>query len=118
MRSWGSRHFWEESGLPLGSIVILNISHGETRAYSEGYKGLSVILYDGEHIPADDCEYDLLICNSVIEHVIKALLQEYFRSTHLLKRTEVETLLSGTKVERERFCKLRKSHLVFWCRPE
>lgn len=176
----GSRHFWEESGLPLGNIVILNISHGETHAYAEAYRGLRVILYDGDHIPAADCEYDLLICNSVIEHVrpekrvalcaemrrvakrvylqtpafefpiephfvlpfihwlprrlgelcayispwyllglpTRALLQEYFRSTHLLKCTEVEILFPGTKVEMERFCKLRKSHLVFWRRPE
>jgi len=65
----GSRHFWEESGLPLGNIVILNVSEGETQAYSEEYDGLKIALYDGRHIPAADDEYELLICNSVIEHV-------------------------------------------------
>jgi hypothetical protein len=176
----GSRHFWEESGLPLENIEILNVSHGETHSYSDQFGKLKVTLYDGEHIPADDGEYDLLVCNSVVEHVRpdkraplcvemrrvakkiymqtpafefpvephfvlpfihwlprrlgelcvwvspwyllsaapKPNVHEEFHNIRLLKLSEVQDLFPGTLVETESFAGLRKSHLIFWSRPD
>jgi hypothetical protein len=65
----GSKHFWEESGLRPGNVVILNVSDDVTQSNTGECEDLQVVLYDGEHIPAADREYDLLTCNSVIEHV-------------------------------------------------
>jgi hypothetical protein len=176
----GSRHFWEESGLHPGNVVILNVSHGATESYSGKYDGVTITLYDGEHIPAADNEYDLLICNSVIEHVDpakraalcaemrrvarevylqtpafefpievhfvvpllhwlprqmgrwlvrispwyllsrpgKALADEYFGTTHLLRRSEVQALFTDAIVDGEFVAMLCKSHQVFWSKSE
>jgi hypothetical protein len=59
----GSRHFWEASGLRPGSLVILNISDASTQSVSGEFANASIVLYD---------EYDLLLSNSVIEHVSPA----------------------------------------------
>ncbi len=75
----GSRHFWQESRLKVDpdKVTIWNVSVGETDAYS-GEGGVSgqaaahdipVLLYDGHTIPCEDGSYDLVICNSVLEHV-------------------------------------------------
>jgi len=68
----GSRHFWEESNLDVnpGNINIVNISSDTTDTYANtAFQHISVILYDGKYIPVADKYYDLLICNSVLEHV-------------------------------------------------
>jgi len=68
----GSRHFWDNLGLdvPRENITIFNISAGETGGLSGGTDdGIDFRLYDGRHIPVADNEFDLLICNSVLEHV-------------------------------------------------
>lgn len=67
----GSRHFWEKLGLdiPKENIVIYNISSDETESAGGGYGQIEVRLYDGTRVPVADGHYDLVICNSVIEHV-------------------------------------------------
>jgi Methyltransferase domain len=72
----GSIHFWHSVGLPVApeNIEILNLSKAAVDAAVEGLgaaapPGITVNLYDGKHIPRPDKHYDLLICNSVIEHV-------------------------------------------------
>lgn len=65
----GSLHFWEASGLFPERLTILNISEGATQSYSGQLDQIRIVFYDGEHIPAEDKEFDLLVCNSVIEHV-------------------------------------------------
>lgn len=72
----GSLHFWEEVGhiLKPASVTIMNIavngqSLGEVAGESDRAR---IILYDGKHIPYGDKEIDLLICNSVMEHVAPA----------------------------------------------
>jgi len=68
----GSRHFWEKVavGVPPANITIYNISESETQTTSgEVQNTPAVIIYDGRTIPANDLEFDLLLCNSVLEHV-------------------------------------------------
>lgn len=69
----GSQHFWEKLGLPVRpeNITILNISQGETAGKKEHseYRAIPIKIYDGRRVPAGDKEFDLLVCNSVIEHV-------------------------------------------------
>jgi len=68
----GSRHFWDNLGIdvPRENITIFNISEGETESVS-GKKddGIDFRIYDGKNIPAADDQFDLLVCNSVLEHV-------------------------------------------------
>jgi hypothetical protein len=68
----GSRHFWEKLNLeiPPEQITIFNISEGDTGSISDAAENdIRIILYDGQHIPVADGAFDLLICNSVLEHV-------------------------------------------------
>jgi Methyltransferase domain len=72
----GSQHFWDKLGLavPREQITIYNISHTETQglhdeARSSSAQHIRVLIYDGQHIPEADASYDLLVCNSVLEHV-------------------------------------------------
>jgi len=69
----GSRHFWEKleiSDLSFSNILIYNISHGETDGYlSDISNKIQIHIYDGHTIPAKDGEFDLIVCNSVLEHV-------------------------------------------------
>ena len=68
----GSRHFWEkvDIGVPPANITIYNISENEAQAISADVKEEPrIVIYDGKKIPAADLEFDLLICNSVLEHV-------------------------------------------------
>lgn len=69
----GSQHFWDKLGLPVRpeNVIILNINPGETQAVStvSAYSSIPVKIYDGKRVPAADKEFDLLICNSVLEHV-------------------------------------------------
>ena len=70
----GSRHFWEKiaiDGLPRKNITIYNISADETQGrVTASSNEIKIILYDGKKIPATDGEFDLLVCNSVFEHVL------------------------------------------------
>jgi hypothetical protein len=68
----GSRHFWEESKVKVKpeNVAIWNVSMGETDAYGEtADQQIPIYLYDGRTIPCADKAYDLVICNSVLEHV-------------------------------------------------
>jgi 2-polyprenyl-3-methyl-5-hydroxy-6-metoxy-1,4-benzoquinol methylase len=68
----GSRHFWEKVALdiPPGNITVFNISDSETQTVSDKTEDdIKVVLYDGNKIPAANSEFDLLVCNSVLEHV-------------------------------------------------
>lgn len=69
----GSVHFWEEVGSVLkpASLTIMNIAKDGQSASGSGDKAdfAKIVLYDGKNIPFGDREVDLLICNSVIEHV-------------------------------------------------
>ena len=69
----GSRHFWQKLalGIPEQQITIYNISQDVTTEgidpQAEG--GIRVLVYDGQHLPVPDQAFDLLVCNSVLEHV-------------------------------------------------
>lgn len=68
----GSQHFWDKLGLdvPCDQITIYNISAAETQGVDlAGHQRIRVLIYDGKHIPESDATFDLLICNSVLEHV-------------------------------------------------
>lgn len=68
----GSQHFWDKLGIavPHDQITIYNISLAETQGVDpEDPRRIRVLIYDGRHIPESDDSYDLLICNSVLEHV-------------------------------------------------
>ncbi|RYE60545.1 MAG: class I SAM-dependent methyltransferase [Hyphomicrobiales bacterium] len=68
----GSRHFWEKLGIPVAprNITIYNISADEAHAIDiNASSQIPIIIYDGVHIPVADKHYDLLVCNSVLEHV-------------------------------------------------
>jgi SAM-dependent methyltransferase len=73
----GSRHFWDKLGLnvPRQHITIYNISSGETQGMNAqagqplADGDIEVVIYNGQHIPVPDKHFDLLVCNSVLEHV-------------------------------------------------
>ena len=68
----GSRHFWESLNInvPKENITIYNISKNETNTVaSKKYNDINFWLYNGENIPVEDNEFDILVCNSVLEHV-------------------------------------------------
>lgn len=70
----GSRHFWEifpVEHLP-NDLTLLNISDDHQSLSLSGKDGgpnFSIVLYDGRTIPFPDRSFDLVVCNSVIEHV-------------------------------------------------
>lgn len=68
----GSRHFWEAMPKDLvpSDLTLLNVADdGQSRSHTGAFDDLKVVLYDGQHIPYPDGHFDVLICNSVIEHV-------------------------------------------------
>ena len=72
----GSRHFWDKLDIdvPHPHITIYNISSNETQGIADGAVpsddgGIPVVIYDGQYIPVADGHFDLLVCNSVLEHV-------------------------------------------------
>ena len=68
----GSQHFWEKLGLsiPPQNITIYNISLDETQSVTASDASqILVLIYDGTHIPVPDKSFDLLVCNSVLEHI-------------------------------------------------
>jgi hypothetical protein len=73
----GSVHFWFESGLEsfVSKVSIYNISEGEVYLGHRDDGKFSVHMFDGFNIPVPDKKFDLVICNSVIEHVAPAQRQ-------------------------------------------
>ena len=73
----GSRHFWLSAAVSPAprSVDILNISMedidaaGVSEDQSPTPFPFTYEIYDGSNIPRSDKHYDLLICNSVLEHV-------------------------------------------------
>jgi len=68
----GSRHFWDKLNLdvPRQNITIYNISSDETQGVDAATSGaIKVVLYDRQRLPVEDGSFDLLVCNSVLEHV-------------------------------------------------
>jgi len=68
----GSQHFWEKLSLaiPPQNITIYNISSEETQSVvASDASAISLQIYDGQRIPVSDKSFDLLVCNSVLEHV-------------------------------------------------
>lgn len=92
----GSRHFWEKleiNDLSFSNITIYNISSGETDGYlSDISNKIQVYIYDGHIIPSEDGEFDLIVCNSVLEHVPlherRSLVDEMMRvANHIFIQT-------------------------------
>lgn len=72
----GSRHFWASLpvDLSLKQVVIYNISHSETEmAGDHPAARIPIRLYDGVRLPEADGSFDVVVSNSVIEHVPLAM---------------------------------------------
>lgn len=67
----GSIHFWFESGLidHVGQVVIYNISSSEVDIASQSSDKITFEIYDGMHLPENDQTFDLVLSNSVMEHI-------------------------------------------------
>ncbi|ARP99505.1 class I SAM-dependent methyltransferase [Pseudorhodoplanes sinuspersici] len=70
----GSLHFWRfvKSEMRPKQVTIYNIAlDGEFDAANIGQEAgnIQTTVYDGKRIPVDDKQIDILLCNSVIEHV-------------------------------------------------
>jgi hypothetical protein len=70
----GSLHFWRfvRSEMRPKQVTIYNIAlDGEFDAANIGQVAgnIQATVYDGKRIPVDDKQIDILLCNSVIEHV-------------------------------------------------
>lgn len=70
----GSRHYWEKvhSIIKPKRLTILNIADDrQSKSHTGRYRELRIEVYDGKKIPYPDKHFDVIICNSVIEHVPK-----------------------------------------------
>jgi hypothetical protein len=67
----GSQHFWANLpiDLSLKKVVIYNICQSETSSIDGAASQIPVKLYDGTRIPECDGAFDVVVCNSVLEHV-------------------------------------------------
>lgn len=68
----GSRHFWEKqdpANVPANLTVVNIEDDGQARSYTGAFSHVEVILYDGKRLPFEDRAFDVVVCNSVIEHV-------------------------------------------------
>jgi hypothetical protein len=70
----GSLHYWRhvKSEIQPKQITIYNIAldnQFDAANVGDVPGNICASVYDGKHIPASDKQIDLLICNSVIEHV-------------------------------------------------
>jgi hypothetical protein len=72
----GSLHFWESVGISPRELDVWNINLVETAA-KVGHDGRTVRLYDGKRLPVYDGHYDLVVSNSVLEHVPVAERQKF-----------------------------------------
>ena len=105
----GSRHFRDKLELndPREHITIYNISSDETQgpdSASDG--GIRLLIYDGKHIPVADRAFDLLICNSVLEHLPPA--QRADLATEM--RRVAKALFPNATLKTERMFGLIKSY--------
>ena len=71
----GSLHFWSfvRSEIQPKQVMIYNIAlDGQFDADNAGEEtgNIRATIYDGKHIPVHDKQIDILLCNSVIEHVL------------------------------------------------
>lgn len=63
----GGRYFWElvlAEGLPVPRVTIVNI-----HAPPAGAAGFAWVVADGRRLPFADLSFDVVFCNSVIEHL-------------------------------------------------
>lgn len=62
-------------------IILLDIDYDQVHRAKRKYPALRVVVADGERLPLSDCSIDVIVCNSVIEHVDdpKALAREICR---------------------------------------
>jgi hypothetical protein len=70
----GSLHFWTfvKSEIKPKQIMIYNIALDQQfnpDSVGQQTDNIQATVYDGKHIPVNDKQIDILICNSVIEHV-------------------------------------------------
>jgi hypothetical protein len=70
----GSLYFWKfvQSEIRPKQVTIYNIaldSQFDAANFGKPESNIQASVYDGRRIPANDKQVDLLICNSVIEHV-------------------------------------------------
>jgi hypothetical protein len=70
----GSLHYWRhvKSEIQPKQITIYNIAldnQFDAANIGDVPSNIQASVYDGKHIPASDKQIDVLICNSVIEHV-------------------------------------------------
>jgi hypothetical protein len=67
----GSRHYWEKVNgiLKPNKLTILNIADDSQSESEDSASGLTIEIYDGLHVPYPDKYFDIVLCNSVIEHV-------------------------------------------------
>jgi SAM-dependent methyltransferase len=66
----GSRTYWDICRPILNpvTIVILNVQ-SEVFQNDQASPDIELVFYEGRHVPFRDGEFDLVICNSVFEHV-------------------------------------------------
>lgn len=67
----GSIAFWRGVSdiLRPRQVIIYNIDMGRATMALSDESGIEIRIYDGIHIPEEDGAADIVICNSVIEHV-------------------------------------------------
>jgi len=67
----GSIHFWFESGLidHVKQVIIYNISASEVDISNQSSPKVTFKLYDGRNLPETDASFDLVLSNSVLEHI-------------------------------------------------
>jgi hypothetical protein len=91
----GSRHFWEKVDLaiPHRQITIYNIEEGTARGSGRGdAQDIRIILYHGKRVDVADGHFDLVVCNSVLEHLPSAQRAAFAREiSRIGQRTFVQT---------------------------
>jgi hypothetical protein len=74
----GSQHFWEKTQLDISykNITIFNVSEDETQGTKGSHDSeCEIVIYDGQKLPVDDHTFDLVVMNSVLEHVESGMRQ-------------------------------------------